>query len=151
MQQGRTADMLTIGEMAARTGLAVSAIRFYDERGLIRAERDGGGRRVFPRSTLRRLSFVLITQRLGYSLAEIGAALDDLPHESPSAEDWASLARRFRTDLDDRIEHLTRLRDRLDGCIGCGCLSLDACAIYNPDDQVAERGVGPRLVVESGP
>ncbi len=141
-------DLLSIGEVGERTGLAPSAIRFYEERGLITPLRNEAGRRLFPRWAIRRLSFILITQQLGYSLADIAAALDAVPHESPTAEDWSQLARRFRDDLDDRIARLNRLRDRLDGCIGCGCLSLEACAIYNPADVVAVRGHGPRLVTD---
>ncbi|MEL7156984.1 MAG: redox-sensitive transcriptional activator SoxR, partial [Actinomycetota bacterium] len=130
------------------TGLAVSAIRFYEEQGLIEPRARHGGRRMFERSAMRRLSFILITQQLGYSLAAIRAALDDLPNASPTGDDWDRLATSFRDDLDDRIERLTRLRDRLDGCIGCGCLSLEACSIYNPDDRVRVRGRGPRLLLE---
>ena len=148
MDGSAAGDRLGIGEVAQRTGLSVSAIRFYDDEGLVRAERDSAGRRTFARSALRRLSFILITQRLGYTLAEIRAVLDTLPQESPTADDWATLAASFRCDLDERIQMLTRLRDRLDGCIGCGCLSLETCSIYNPDDEAADRGSGPRLVVD---
>lgn len=141
-------DLLPIGEVAERTGLAVSAIRFYEEQGLVQPHARRGGKRMFERSAIRRLSFILITQRLGYSLAEIGAALDELPNASPTEDDWAELARSFRNDLDGRIERLTRLRDRLDGCIGCGCLSLEACAIYNPGDRVRAAGHGPRMLID---
>lgn len=142
------AELIPIGEVAERTGLAVSAIRFYEEQGLIEPRERKGGRRMFERSAIRRLSFILITQQLGYSLADIRSALDDLPNASPSADDWEQLARTFRRDLNVRIERLTRLRDRLDGCIGCGCLSLEACGIYNPEDRVRVRGRGPRLVLD---
>lgn len=134
--------------MADRTGLAVSAIRFYEEQGLISAERSPAGHRRFPRSTIRRVSFILACQRLGYSLQEIGEQLADLPGgRTPDDADWSRLATRFRSDLDRRIEGLLDLRHRLDGCIGCGCLSLDRCAIYNPDDAAANLGTGPRYLL----
>ncbi|MEM9131609.1 MAG: redox-sensitive transcriptional activator SoxR [Actinomycetota bacterium] len=141
-------NLLPIGEVAERTGLAVSAIRFYEEQGLIEPTARRGGKRVFERSAIRRLSFILITQQLGYSLADIRTALDRLPNASPTADDWAGLARSFRNDLDGRIERLGRLRDRLDGCIGCGCLSLQACGIYNPGDRVRVDGRGPRMLID---
>ncbi len=141
-------DLIPIGEVAERTGLAVSAIRFYEEQGLIEPRERRGGKRMFERSAMRRLSFILITQQLGYSLAEIGTALDLLPNASPTEEDWSELARSFRRDLDGRIERLSRLRDRLDGCIGCGCLSLEVCAIYNPGDRARAAGRGPRMLLD---
>jgi len=140
--------MVPIGEVASRTGLAVSAVRFYEKIGLISAERAPSGHRRFPRSTMRRVSFILICQNLGYSLQEISEHLDGLPEgRTPTDEDWEAMATAFRADVDDRIDRLTTLRDRLDGCIGCGCLSLQRCAIYNPDDAAATLGDGPRFLL----
>ena len=139
---------LSIGYVARRTGLAVSAIRYYEEEGLVQPGRDRGGRRVFQRGDIRRLSFVLIAQRLGFALADIRAALDDLPQgRNPTRADWARLAEGFRQEIASRIEGLTLLRGKLDGCIGCGCLSLDRCALYNPHDKAATRGEGPRYLM----
>ncbi|WP_109467692.1 redox-sensitive transcriptional activator SoxR [Albibacillus kandeliae] len=139
---------LSIGYVASRTGLAVSAIRFYEEEGLVAPDRDGAGRRVFERGDIRRLSFVLIAQRLGFSLAEIRDALASLPEaRNPTREDWARLAGQFRAEIEARIEGLTSLRDQLDGCIGCGCLSLDQCALYNRDDKAGALGDGPRYLM----
>lgn len=139
---------LSIGFVADRTGLAVSAIRYYETEGLVEPGRDRGGRRVFERGDLRRLSFVLIAQKLGFALSEIRAALASLPKSrNPTREDWAQLAEGFRDDIDERIAGLQALRDKLDGCIGCGCLSLDRCAIYNPQDKAAGLGDGPRYLM----
>lgn len=139
---------IPIGEVAARTGLATSAIRFYEEAGLVRPARDGAGRRRFHRSDIRRLSFVLVAQQLGFTLAEIRGELERLPEgRPPTKADWSRIARHFRRSLDERIATLERLRDRLDGCIGCGCLSLQACQLYNPGDRAAGRGAGPRYLV----
>ena len=139
---------LSIGYVAKRTGLAVSAVRFYEEEGLVSPGRDRGGRRVFERGDIRRLSFVLIAQRLGFSLSEIRTALDTLPKgRNPTREDWAALAGSFRDRIDARIAGFQDMRDRLDGCIGCGCLSLDRCAIYNPQDKAATLGEGPRYLM----
>lgn len=139
---------LPIGVVAERTGLAVSAVRFYEDQGLITARRSPAGHRRFARSTLRRISFILACQRLGYSLAQIADRLTDLPDgRTPDDADWARLAAGFRADLDLRIQGLIDLRDRLDGCIGCGCLSLDRCAIYNPADAAAGFGPGPRYLL----
>jgi MerR family redox-sensitive transcriptional activator SoxR len=138
-------DQLTIGEVASRTGLATSAIRFYEEHGLVVSERNHVGHRRFRRSSIRRLSFVLIAQKLGYSLGEISAQLVALPmHEAPTDADWQRLSERFGLELDQRIVGLQLLRDKLDGCIGCGCLSLDRCELYNAQDEVAALGPGPR-------
>lgn len=142
-------DLLPIGKLAARTGLSVSAIRFYEEKGLISAHRNAGGQRRFARADLRRLSFILIAQRLGFSLSEIRAALDSLPDgRAPTRKDWARLSRNFRAALDQRIGELERLRENLDKCIGCGCLSLPNCALYNPGDEISVKGAGPRLVIK---
>ncbi|MGB3316237.1 MAG: redox-sensitive transcriptional activator SoxR [Albidovulum sp.] len=143
---------LTIGVLAQRTGLSVSAIRFYEERGLVRPGRNAGGQRRFARSDIRRLSFVMIAQQLGYTIAEIGARLAELPEgRAPNARDWERMARGFRTELDARIALMQDFRDRLDGCIGCGCLSLDRCKLYNPDDEASLKGAGPRYLMGDRP
>lgn len=140
--------MLTIGAVAARTGLAVSAIRFYEDKGLVTSERASSGHRRFRKSVIRRLSFVLVSQRLGYSLDEIRIQLDGLPSgRTPTVKDWSKLANGFAADIDDRIAGLQLLRNKLDGCIGCGCLSLTTCAMWNPDDGASELGVGPRYLL----
>ena len=139
----------SIGDLADRTGLSVSAIRFYETRGLVSPYRNDGGQRRFEPSDIRRLSFILIAQKLGLTLDEIGNALSSLPAgRTPTKRDWEKLSKAIRNTLDDRIAMMTRLRDRLDGCIGCGCLSLKTCAIYNPEDRVAARGAGPRFVID---
>lgn len=136
---------LTIGQLAGRAGLATSAIRFYEQHGLLRAERNAAGHRRYRADALRRVSFVKVAQRVGLTLAEIRDALDSLPEaRTPTSSDWARLARAWQPILDERIRLLTELRERLDGCIGCGCLSLDACEIYNLDDVAATFGTGPR-------
>ncbi|WP_412049778.1 redox-sensitive transcriptional activator SoxR [Hoeflea sp. Naph1] len=141
--------LLTIGEVASRTGLAVSAIRYYDDQGLVAARRTPGGKRMFIRSDIRRLSFILVAQQMGFSLEEIRIQLKQLPLErTPTKRDWEKISRGFRSHLDARIAMLERLRDRLDGCIGCGCLSLEACKLYNPGDRMRETGTGPRLVLQ---
>lgn len=139
---------LSIGELAARTGLSVSAIRFHESKGLVEPFRNDGGQRRFLRSDIRRLSFVIAAQKFGFSLNEIRSELAKLPMDrTPTKKDWQKISRTFRARLDERIDELTRLRDRLDGCIGCGCLSLKACQIYNPDDVAGSNGTGARLVV----
>lgn len=144
----KPSDLLTIGEVARRTGLSVSAIRFYEEQRLIEPVRTGGNQRRFPRSDIRRLSFILIAQRLGLSLGEIEAQLASLPQgRTPTARDWEAISSAIRTRLDERIAELARTRDRLDGCIGCGCLSLKHCAIWNPGDQLGGEGPGPRKLI----
>lgn len=143
---------LSIGAVADRTGLAVSAIRYYESQGLVHAERNAGGQRRFARAEIRRLSFVMIAQQFGVSLAEIRALLDELPEgRPPTPEDWQRISLRFRDRLDARIDTLTRLRDNLDGCIGCGCLSLPRCALYNPEDRAAAKGAGPRYLMGDAP
>ena len=138
---------LTIGELAARSGAAPSALRFYESRGLVSSSRTAGGHRVYERSTLRRVAFVRAAQRVGLSLEEIRAALDTLPSgRTPTADDWARLSAGWRHKLDQRIDELLRLRDELDSCIGCGCLSLKTCGLYNPDDRAGELGAGPRYL-----
>lgn len=143
----RTNDLLPIGELARRTGLSVSAIRFYEEKGLVEAWRTEGNQRRFPRSDIRRLSFILISQQLGLSLGEIEEALSSLPSSrTPNARDWAKISKMIRNELDGQIAQLERMRDNLDGCIGCGCLSLKKCALYNPMDEAADEGPGPRIL-----
>ena len=141
-------DLLPIGDLARRTGLSVSAIRYYEAKGLIEPHRTGGNQRRFLRSDIRRLSFILIAQRLGLSLADIETQLARLPQgRTPNARDWAAISRAIRDQLDARVAELQRARDNLDGCIGCGCLSLKNCALYNPGDALAARGPGPRNVI----
>lgn len=138
---------LSIGQVATRTGVSVSAIRFYADEGLVTPERSAGGNRRFLRSDIRKISFIAIAQRLGFSLAEIRAQLQALPKgRAPTKRDWERISRNFGTVLDERIATLMRLREKLDGCIGCGCLSLESCALYNPKDVAAKRGVGARWV-----
>ena len=140
---------LTIGALAARTGLSVSAIRFYEEKGLVEPFRSSGGQRRFLRSDIRRLSFVLIAQQLGLSIGEIERQLAKLPlGRTPTAAAWRKISKAMRKVINSRIAELERTRDRLDGCIGCGCLSLKKCALYNPEDRVGLKGPGPRLVLE---
>ena len=141
-------DLLPIGELARRTGLSVSAIRFYEERGLIEALRTSGNQRRFLRSDIRRLSFILIAQQLGLSLAAIEEELKRLPQgRNPTARDWRAISRSIRGEIDAKITMLQRTRDQLDGCIGCGCLSLKKCRLYNPEDRLASEGPGPRQVL----
>ena len=140
-------DLLTIGELARRTGLSVSAIRFYEEKGLVSALRTSGNQRRFLRGDIRRLSFILIAQRLGLSLAEIEQAMASLPQgRTPNAADWKTISRTVRARIDAQIAALEKVREDLDGCIGCGCLSLKKCALYNADDRWGESGSGPRVL-----
>ena len=141
-------DMISIGELAKRTGLSVSAIRFYEGRGLVDPLRNRGGQRRFLRSDIRRLSFIRIAQQLGLSIDAIGHELAKLPlGRTPNAADWKNISQEMRRLLDDRIAVLTRTRDLLDGCIGCGCLSLPKCALYNPGDRAGARGAGARYLM----
>ena len=141
-------QLLTIGALARRTGMSVSAIRYYEARGLVSAIRTSGNQRRFLRSDIRRLSFALIGQQLGLTLSEIEAELATLPHgRSPTQSDWQAISSRIRAALDAKISTLERTRDLLDGCIGCGCLSLDRCALYNPGDRAARAGTGPRFLL----
>jgi MerR family redox-sensitive transcriptional activator SoxR len=134
---------LTIGQLAARSGVATSALRYYEARGLIASERTVGNQRRYRQSTLRRVAFIRSAQRVGLTLEEVEAALATLPEaRTPTKADWARLSRSWRPRLEQQIERLERLRDKLDGCIGCGCLSLRTCALNNPDDEVAPRGPG---------
>jgi MerR family redox-sensitive transcriptional activator SoxR len=139
---------LTIGDLARRTGLAVSAIRFYETHGILAPLRNAGGHRRYDRADIRRLSFAMIAQRLGLPLAEIALHMRDLPaYRAPNRKDWERISQDMRAQLDARIATLTKLRDNLDGCIGCGCLSLDTCSLYNPDDRAAAKGSGPRYLM----
>ncbi|MGE5722180.1 MAG: redox-sensitive transcriptional activator SoxR [Sphingomonadales bacterium] len=140
--------LLTIGELAARTGLSVSAIRFYEQRGLVSAIRTAGNQRRFLRADIRRLSFALVAQQLGLTLGEIEAELATLPNgRTPNRDDWQAISTRLRATLDAKIAMLERTRELLDGCIGCGCLSLERCALYNPGDRAARAGAGPRFLL----
>ena len=140
--------LLTISELAERSGLAPSALRYYERLGLIRATRTGGNQRRYERSALRRVSFIRIAAQVGVSLDEIGAALAELPQErTPTRADWQRLSRRWHARLQERITLLERLRDDLAGCIGCGCLSLRSCRLYNPDDELRTDGTGPRRLL----
>ena len=138
---------LTVGEVAARSGVAVSTLHFYEAQGLIKSWRNSGNQRRYAREVLRRVSVIKVAQRTGIPLAEIREALATLPDErTPTAEDWSKLSNRWRAHLDDRIQRLIRLRDQLDGCIGCGCLSLESCPLRNPWDKLSAQGPGPRLL-----
>jgi len=137
---------LTVGEVAARSGVAVTALHFYESKGLITSKRNAGNQRRYPREVLRRVALIKVAQRLGIPLAEIGLALNNLPNDrAPSAADWKVLSAQWREELDERIEQLTLLRDQLNGCIGCGCLSMDACPLRNQGDVLGEKGPGPHF------
>ncbi|HSF14558.1 MAG TPA: redox-sensitive transcriptional activator SoxR [Vicinamibacteria bacterium] len=136
---------LTISEVSRRSGVAASALRFYEEKGLIRSERAGSGHRRYPRAVLRKIAFIVFAQRIGMTLEEIGAELAKLPEgRVPEGSDWAKLSGAWIGRIDERIDLLERLRDSLTGCIGCGCLSLDRCQLANPGDRAARSGPGPR-------
>jgi MerR family redox-sensitive transcriptional activator SoxR len=149
MEEGQEQELfrpLTIGEVAERTGVATSALRFYEERGLIHAERTSVGHRRYPRAVLRRVAFIVFAQRVGFTLEEIRVELDRLPrHRVPTGADWDRLTRAWNARIAERIAELERLRRGLGDCIGCGCLSLERCKILNPYDRVACRGSGPRF------
>jgi MerR family transcriptional regulator, redox-sensitive transcriptional activator SoxR len=140
-------SQLTIGQLAERSGVATSAIRFYESRGLLASVRTTGNQRRYAQSTLRRVAFIRTAQRIGLSLDEIGAALATLPDgRTPTKSDWHRLSNAWRPRLDEQIRRIELLRDRLDGCIGCGCLSLKSCWLTNPDDEMAAEGPGPVLL-----
>ena len=142
--------MLTIGEVAARSGVATSALRFYEEQGLIASERNDSGHRRYPRTVLRRVAFIVFAQKVGLSLEEIGAELAKLPrNRAPDRADWARLSGSWTKRLDERIAELERMKTGLTACIGCGCLSLDRCRLSNPGDRAARRGAGPRYWIQS--
>lgn len=135
--------LLSVGEVSERAGVAVSAIHFYERKGLISSLRNSGNQRRFSRDVLRRIAVIRVAQRTGMSLAEIRDALARLPNErTPTASDWRSLSNRWRDELESRIDALVKLRDQLDGCIGCGCLSIRACPLRNPGDQLSRQGSG---------
>ncbi|RVU45615.1 redox-sensitive transcriptional activator SoxR [Rubrivivax rivuli] len=145
-------ELLTVGELAARGGVAVSALHYYEARGLIQSQRSSGNQRRYSKASLRRVAFIRAAQQLGVGLAEIGDALACLPAQrTPTKADWARLSTRWRAQLDTRIVALQALRDRLDGCIGCGCLSLKACALYNPQDACAQQGSGAQRLLPPAP
>ncbi len=141
-------ELLTIGQVAERTGVSISALRFYESAELVAPVRNNGGQRRLQRSDLRRISFILIAQQMGFSLDEIREQLATLPaSRTPTQRDWTRISNQYREVLNTRIAIMERLRDRLDGCIGCGCLSLKNCQLYNPDDKAWRAGPGPRYIV----
>ena len=143
------AELLTIGEVARRSGVAASALRYYEDRGLITSERTGAAHRRYPRAVIRRVAFIVFAQRVGLTLEEIGEELAKLPTDRvPGRRDWAQLSGTWQGRIDDRIEELQRLRDGMTSCIGCGCLSLRYCMLLNPGDYAADRGSGPRYVLD---
>jgi MerR family redox-sensitive transcriptional activator SoxR len=145
-------DLLAIGEVAERAGVSVSALRFYEDQGIVRSVRSAGGQRRYARSELRRVAFIKAAQRVGLSLDEIRAALATLPDaRTPTPRDWRRLSSAWRGRLDEQIALLERLRDDLSSCIGCGCLSFGTCALYNPDDIAAANGSGPRYLYGDEP
>ncbi|MEJ7655585.1 MAG: redox-sensitive transcriptional activator SoxR [Thermoleophilaceae bacterium] len=144
--------LLTISEVSRRSGVAASALRFYEERGLITSERAGSGHRRYPRAVLRRIAFIVFAQRVGLSLEEIGSELGKLPPDrAPNRRDWSRLSSRWSSRIDQRIAELERLKAGLTECIGCGCLSLERCKLANPDDRAAARGAGPRYWIGDRP
>lgn len=146
------ATYLSIGEAARRCGVAASTLRFYEARGLISSARSAGNQRRYHRSMLRRISIVRVAQTVGLTLEEIAAALAELPHgRTPTKRDWERMSRKWRRELDARIEKLQQVREKLSACIGCGCLSLKSCSLYNPGDRAATRGPGPRYLLGDSP
>nr|WP_314583394.1 redox-sensitive transcriptional activator SoxR [uncultured Pseudomonas sp.] len=138
---------LTVGQLASRSGVAITALRFYETKGLISSQRNAGNQRRYPRDMLRRVALIKTAQRLGIPLASIQTAFHTLPQDRPpTLEDWNRLSECWKADLDERIHRLTALRDQLSGCIGCGCLSMDACPLRNWGDSLGESGAGPRLL-----
>jgi MerR family redox-sensitive transcriptional activator SoxR len=145
-------SLMTIGEVASRSGVAASALRFYEERGLIRSERAGSGHRRYPRPVLRRIAFIVFAQRIGLTLDEIGRELAKLPPDrAPTRRDWSRLSSGWTARIDERIAELQRLKVGLTECIGCGCLSLDRCQLSNPEDRAGRLGPGPRYWVGDRP
>ena len=145
-------DLLTIGEVAKRSGVAASALRFYEDRGLIASERAGSGHRRYPRRVLRRIAFIVFAQRIGLTLGEIANELDKLPPDrAPTRRDWSRLSSGWSERIDERIAELERLKRGLTECIGCGCLSLERCRLSNPDDRAARMGPGPRYWIGDRP
>jgi MerR family transcriptional regulator, redox-sensitive transcriptional activator SoxR len=147
---GRIHSELSVGEAAKRSGVAVSTLHFYESKGLIRSTRSRGNQRRYPRGVLRRIATIKVAQKAGIPLATIAQALASLPEaRAPTIEDWRRLSTAWRMELDGRIRQLTQLRDRLDDCIGCGCLSMTTCPLRNPSDELAEKGAGPRLLEQA--
>jgi MerR family transcriptional regulator, redox-sensitive transcriptional activator SoxR len=145
-------DLLTIGEVSKRSGVAASALRFYEERGLIDSERAGSGHRRYPRPVLRRIAFIVFAQRIGLTLDEIGGELAKLPEgHAPTRRDWSRLSSTWTSRIDERIAELERLKVGLTECIGCGCLSLERCQLSNPQDRAARLGPGPRYWIGDRP
>ena len=150
--KGGSRRTFSVGEVASRAGVATSALRFYEANGLISSERTGAGHRRYHADVMRRVGFIKVAQRVGLSLGEIKRALDSLPAgRTPNRREWAKLAASWQPILDERIALLEAMKEKLDGCIGCGCLSLDTCALYNPDDVAATRGTGPRFLLGDSP
>ena len=148
----KSSELLTIGEVARRSGVAASALRFYEQRGLITSERAGSGHRRYPRSVLRRVAFIVFAQRIGLTLDEIGTELAKLPPDrAPTRRDWSRLSSGWSARIDDRIAELHRLKAGLTECIGCGCLSLERCQLSNPRDRAARLGPGPRYWIGDRP
>ncbi|GEA60131.1 redox-sensitive transcriptional activator SoxR [Vibrio comitans] len=142
----------TVGEAAKRCGVATSALRFYESKGLIESIRTEGNQRRYPASTIRVISVIKAAQQIGVSLEEIKLALEALPnHKQPTKKDWARMSKRWATSLDQKILEMQRLRDNLDGCIGCGCLSLKSCKLFNPEDTASVRGSGARYLIDGPP
>ena len=147
IDSGRIRRELSVGEAAERSGVAVSTLHFYESKGLTRSSRSGGNQRRYARDVLRRIAIIKVAQQAGIPLATIRQALASLPLDgAPTRKDWRKLSTGWRMELNSRIQKLTELRDRLDDCIGCGCLSITACPLRNPSDQLAEQGAGPRLL-----
>lgn len=147
LKPGDVSRELTVGQVAKRSGVAISAIHFYEAKGLISSRRNAGNQRRYARDVLRRIAVIKVAQGLGIPLAEIDKALATLPDKrTPNAADWGKLSARWKADLDERIGKLTRLRDQLDGCIGCGCLSIEVCKLRNPWDELSAKGAGPHLL-----
>jgi MerR family redox-sensitive transcriptional activator SoxR len=145
-------QVLTIGEVSRRSGVAASALRYYEQRGLISSERTGAAHRRYPRAVLRRIAFIVFAQHVGLTLQEIGAELTKLPeHHAPTRRDWSRLSSTWSSRIDANIAELQRLKSGLTECIGCGCLSLDRCKLTNPDDRAARLGPGPRYWLEDAP
>jgi MerR family transcriptional regulator, redox-sensitive transcriptional activator SoxR len=148
----RMAELLTIGEVSQRSGVASSALRFYEQKGLITSERVGSGHRRYPRPVLRRIAFIVFAQRVGLTLEEIGGELSKLPPDrAPTRRDWSRLSSKWGSRIDQRIAELERLKAGLTECIGCGCLSLDRCKLSNPEDRAARNGPGPRYWIGDRP
>ena len=142
---------LSVGEVAARAGVAVSALHFYERKGLIRSYRTSGNQRRYDKDVLRRLAVIRLANELGIPLSEVGKRMKALPQgRAPSKDDWQDLSARWRKELDRRIVLMTRLRDELSGCMGCGCLSMDRCPLFNPEDRLGHEGAGPRRLLREG-